>query len=178
MRDRTVQVIIRVIPVLILVVFLLFPFISNGWDIGAAVLPVNPFLGIGTGLLSGIGGLVEMPRQGSPFSIQGSGFSEDGSRVFVDVMVGNPLPLQIDLLEFSGSIPAGSTVLNLAMLQPVSIPSGSSALVRLEGPRPQGLRPGGLTLPRNPTLGDLKMTLSVLGMEMTLDENAIRGMVS
>ena len=178
MKDRTLQGIIRVIPVLILVFFFLSPFIANGWDMGAAVLPVNPFLGIGTGLLSGIGGMVEMPRQGPMFSVQDSGLSVDGSRVYVDVMVGNPLPLPIDIREFSGSIPTDGTVLNLAMVQPVSIPSGSSALVRLEGPRPQGLRPGGLILPSNPKFGDLKMTLSVLGMEMPLDENTIRGVVS
>jgi hypothetical protein len=178
MEDRNARVIIRAIPVLILLVFILLPFSANGWDIWATIVPANPFPGAGTGFLPGTGGGIEVPPQGPMYSIQGSGLSADGSRIFLDVMMRNPMPMQLDVREFSGSIPVGGTAVTLALVQPVSIPSGGSALVRLEGPAPQGLRSRGSSLPSRPTLGDLKMTVSLGGIEMTLDENAIGAMVS
>jgi hypothetical protein len=178
MKDRTLQGIITVIPVFILLVSFLLPFGANGWDIGATILPADSFMKIGAGLLTGIGGGVMVPPQGSVVPIFGSGISEDGSRVFLNVMLKNPLPMPLDVKEFSGSIPAGGTVISLTLMQPVSIPSGGSTLIRLEGTVPQGLRYGGLPLPSRPTLGDLKMRVSCGGIPMTLDENAIRGMVS
>ena len=178
MREQTFQGIIRVIPVLILLVFILLPFSANGWDIWATIVPANPFPGAGTGFLPGTGGGMQVPPQGPMYSIQGSGLSADGSRVYVDLLMRNPMPMQLDVKEFSATMPAGGTAVTLAMAQPVSIPSGASAPVRLEGPAPQGLRSRGSSLPSRPTLGDLKMTVSLGGIEMTLGENAIGGMVS
>ena len=178
MEDRTLQGIITVIPVLILLVSFLLPLSANGWHINAAILPADSFMKIGAGLLTGIGGGVMVPPQGSPVSILGSGISEDGFRVYLNVMLKNPLPLPLEVKEFTGCMPAGGTVINLALMQPVSIPSGGSTLIQLEGTVPQGLRYGGVSLPSRPTLGDLKMRVSCGGIPMTLDENAIRGMVS
>jgi hypothetical protein len=75
--------------------------------------------------------------------------------------------------EFSASAPLGGSTVDLVMVRPVSIPSGGSGLCRLEGP---GTR--GLPLPQVSDLSNLKMTISSGGIEMTLDEDAIRGMLS
>jgi hypothetical protein len=178
MRESTLQRIITVIPVLIILVSVILPFSAHGWDVMGTVLPVNPFLSAGSNLLPGIGGGGEAARQGSMISIQRSGLSEDGSRVFLDVMLRNPMPMQVDVKDFSASIPAGSAVVNLALVQPVSIPSGGSVICRLEGPRPQGLPSRISPLPSNPELSNLKMTISSGGIEIALDQDAIRGMLS
>ena len=178
MRESALQGIITAIPVLIILVSIILPFSAHGWDIMGTVLPANPFLSAGPGLLPGIGGGGKAAQQGPMVSIQGSGLSEDGSRVFLDVQLRNPMPMRVEVKEFSASIPAGSAVVNLAMVQPVSIPSGGSVVCRLEGPRPQGLPSRGSPLPSTPELSNLKMTISSGGIEMTLDQDAIRGMLS
>jgi hypothetical protein len=174
MRDQTFQGIISVIPVLIILVSILLPFSAHGWDIGATVIPANPFLGAGSGLpgVLGKGGGMKAP-EGPMISVRNSGVSQDGARVFLEVELKNPLPMPIEVKEFSASAPLGGSTVDLVMVRPVSIPSGGSGLCRLEGP---GTR--GLPLPQVSDLSNLKMTISSGGIEMTLDEDAIRGMLS
>ncbi|MDD1664252.1 MAG: hypothetical protein LUQ32_02750 [Methanomicrobiales archaeon] len=177
MRDKTIQGIINVIPLLIILVAIILPLSAHGWDIERAAIPANPFPELGPGLLPGTAGSGFVAPGGPMISVRSSGVSPDGSRVFLEVQLRNPMPVQIEVKEFSASAPMGGATANLVMVQPVSIPSGGSGVVRLEGPAPGGLT-SRATPPRASDLDNLKMTISAGGMEMTLDEDAIRGMLS
>jgi hypothetical protein len=178
MREKTFQGIINVIPVLIIIVSILLPFSANGWDIGRTIIPANPFVRPGSSLLAGMGDVGTGGQKGPMISVQGSGVTEDGSRFFLEVRLRNPLPMQVGVKEFTASVPAGGTLVNLAMVQPVSIPSGGSGVCRLEGPVARGFSTRGSPLPSASDLTNLRMTISSGGIEMALDEDAIRGMLS
>jgi hypothetical protein len=179
MRDQTFQGIIGAIPILIILVFILLPFSANGWDVGRTVLPANPFIRPGTDLLSGLrSGGETMAGKGPMLSVRDSGVSGDGSRYFLEVQLRNPLPMKIDVKEFTASAPVGGSLVDLAMAGPVSVPSGGSAVCRLEGSVPKGLSVRGTPLPSASDLSNLRMTISSGGVEMTLDEDTIRGMLS
>jgi hypothetical protein len=179
MRDQTFQGIIGAIPVLIILVFILLPFSSNGWDVGKTVLPANPFGRPGTDLLSGLrGGGQALAGEGPMLSVRDSGVSGDGSRYFLEVQLRNPLPMKVDVKEFTAGAPVGSARVALSMAGTVSIPSGGSAVCRLEGAVPPGLSVKGAPIPSASDLEDLRMTISSGGVEMTLDEDTIRGMLS
>jgi hypothetical protein len=177
MRDKTVQGIINVIPLLIIIVAIILPLSAHGWDIGRAALPVSPFPELGPGLLPGTGGSGFVAPEGPVISVRDSGVTADGSRVFLVVQLKNPMPVPIVVKEFSASAPLGGTTVNIATVQPVTIPSGGSGTVRLEGTRPPALAAGGWP-PALSELRNLKLTLSSGGMDMTLDESTIRGMLS
>jgi len=177
MREKTFQGIISVIPVLIILVSIILPFNAHGWDIGATVVPANPFIQPGSNLFAGTGGTGTGAQRGPMISVQASGVTEDGSRYFLEVQLKNPLPMQVEVKEFTASAPAGGTLVNLAMVRPVTIPSGGYAVARLEGPVARGFRTGGST-PSASDLSNLKMTIVSGGIEMELDEGAIRGMLS
>jgi hypothetical protein len=178
MRDQTVHGIVSVIPVLIIIVSILLPFSANGWDIGATVLPANPFSMAGGGLVPGIGAGGNIGDQAPMFTVEGSGLSEGGTRFYLDVGLRNPLPTELEVKEFSATLPVGTSFTALALREPITIPSGGSAVARLEGPRPQGLISPGSAVPSVSSLGELKMTISAGGMDMTLDQDAIREMLS
>ena len=178
MKESAFEGIVTAIPILILIISVLIPLSANGWNIMGTLLPANPLQGVGSGLLPGTGGAGGASGQAPMVSIQGSGLSPDGSRMYLDVMLRNPLPMEVDVKTFSASLPVGGTVLSLSLAQPVSIPSGGSAPARLEGPRPMGLTPRSSLSPSSSDLTDLKMTVSASGIEMTLDEDHIRGMLS
>jgi hypothetical protein len=177
MRDQTIQGIINVIPLLIILVSIILPLSAHGWDIGRAAIPANPFPELGPGPLPGTGGSGIVVPEGPVISVRDSGVTADGSRVFLEVQLGNPLPVPVVVKEFSASAPLRGTTVTLALVAPVSIPPGGSGIVRLEGTRPQALAPGGWP-PSLSLLRNLKMTLSSGGMDMTLDESTIRGMIS
>ena len=178
MRDQTFQGIISVIPVLIIIVSVILPFSANSWDVGRTVLPSNPFVRTGSNLLAGMGDGGTLAGNGPMIAVRGSGLTEDGSRFFLEVQLKNPLPMQVEVKEFTASAPAGGTLVNLAMVRPVSIPSGGSGVCRLEGPVAKGFSTQGSPFPSASDLSNLKMTISSGGIEMALDEDAIRGMLS
>lgn len=178
MKESAFEGIVTAIPILILLVAIILPFSAHGWDVMGTVLPANPFLGMGSGLMPGIGGGGKVTQQGPMVSIVGSGLTADGSRFFLDVQLKNPMPMEVEVKEFSGSIPAGGTMVDLSLARPVTIPSGGTVLTRLEGPRPQGVSTQGASSPSPSDLANLRMTLSAGGIDMNLDENAIRGMIS
>jgi hypothetical protein len=177
MREKAFQGIINAIPVLILLVSILLPFSAHGWDIGSTIVPANPFLRPGSDLLAGMGDVGTGARTGPMISVQGSGLTEDGSRYFLEVRLKNPLPMQVEVKEFTASAPAGGTLVNLALVRPVTIPSGGSGVCRLEGPVAKGFSARG-SPPSASDLTNLRMTISSGGIEMALDEDAIRGMLS
>jgi hypothetical protein len=178
MKESAFEGVVTAIPILILIISVLIPLSAHGWNIMGTLLPANPFLGVGSGLLPGAAGGGGASQEAPMVSIQGSGLSTDGSRMFLDVMLRNPMPVEVDVEEFSAGIPAGGTTVTLALVKPVSIPSGGTALARLEAPRPQGLPSQGSPRLSTSDLSDLKMKISAGGIEMTLDENTIRGMLS
>ncbi|MDD1666866.1 MAG: hypothetical protein LUO96_00215 [Methanomicrobiales archaeon] len=177
MRDKTVQGIVNVIPLLIIIVAIILPLSAHGWDIERAAIPASPFPELGPGLLPETGGSGFVAPEGPVISVRGSGVTDDGSRVYLEVQLKNPMPVQVVVKEFSASAPLRGTSVNLALVAPVSIPSGGSGTIRLEATRPQALAAGGWP-PSLSELRNLKMTLSSGGMDMTLDESTIRGMLS
>ena len=177
MREQTFQGIISAIPVLVILVSILLPLSAHGWDIGATILPANPFVRPGPGLLQGTDGGGTAAEKGPMISVRGSGLTQDGSRFFLEVQLRNPLPVQVEVKEFSAGAPVGSSLVNLAMVQPVSIPSRGSGVIRLEGAVPKGFPSPGSS-PSVSDLRNLKMTISSGGIEMALDEDTIRGMLS
>jgi hypothetical protein len=177
MRDKTIQGIINVIPLLIIIVAIILPLSAHGWDIERAAIPASPFPELGPGLMPGTGGSGFVAPEGPVISVRDSGISADGSRAFIELQLQNPMPVPIVVKEFSASAPLRGTSVHLALVAPVTIPPGGSGTVRLEGTRPQGLAPGGWP-PALSLLRNLKMTLSSGGMDMTLDESTIRGMIS
>ena len=180
MRDQIFQGIISAIPIIIILVFVLLPFSANGWDVGRTVLPANPFAQAGSSdIFRNLGGdqlAGGSPEGGSPVvSVRDSGISGTG-QYFLELQLRNPLPMQVDVKEFTATAPLGSTTVNLAMAAPVSIPAGSTGLCRLEGT----LRKGASQNAARPSVSDLRnlrMTISSGGADVTLDENTIRGML-
>jgi hypothetical protein len=170
MTARILSVVLPLIPALIIFACAGSAFAVHDWDVPATLFGEDPLVALER--------LVPAAAEvdGEPFELNELTYSEDGSKLVLDILVHSPLNVPVTIKDAVVQFALNGTDITLRSPEVVVIPAGGSASVRLEGALPWSTAPPALLPLDQFTLSRISITVDVSGIELQWEGAELGGL--
>ncbi len=169
MSEKLLRAVIPIIPLLIIIGCVGAAFAAHGWDVQAMILGEKP--------LKALERLIpaESDTERELLEVTDLQRAEDGNKVVLAAVFHSPLNMPVTIKELSTEFILEGSPVTVRLADEVEVPPQGSASLELEGSLSEAQ--ASLTLPpaETITLRNLKMTVDIDGIELTLEEEKLGG---